>query len=355
MIYIHVPFCKSFCVYCGFYSEICSSRKAFESYAEGIRKEIQERQDEISAALGLNTLYIGGGTPSVLPPDILGSITELLPGGYEEFTFEANPDDITPEYVKALKALGVNRLSLGVQSFDDGVLRLMGRRHDSEGAVSAVRTARDGGIGNISIDLIFGAPSLTDGVWEESLRTALELRPNHISAYQLSVEEGSILEERLRKGLFREAGEEECRRQYDTLCRILGRAGYRHYEVSNFALPGFEARHNGAYWKRLPYVGLGPGAHSFDGKARRSWNSRGTALWTREEERLGPEDEAAERIMLALRTDEGLPEDELLRYGNPDAVKALLSEKALLRIPGGRIRIPEDRFFVCDDIISSLI
>lgn len=355
MIYVHVPFCKSFCVYCGFYSEICTGEKAFAAFADGLCREITERSEEIKAASLPKTLYFGGGTPSVLPLKYFSRIVEALPGGYEEFTVEANPDDINPSYASGLKSLGVNRISLGVQSLSDEILRLMNRRHDSAAAIRAVETLRHAGIDNISIDLIFGLPSLAPEVWDDTITKALALSPNHISAYQLSVEEGSVLDERLRAGSFKEAGDEECRQQYDMLCRRLSEAGYIHYEVSNFAKPGFEAIHNSAYWRRSPYVGLGPGAHSFDGSRLRSWNTQSLNGWKREYENLSDYDTKVETIMLSLRTAGGISETELFKAGSREACERLLAEGALVRIPGGKIRIPENHFFVCDDVITSSI
>lgn len=355
MIYVHVPFCKSFCIYCGFYSELCNKDNAFADYCEGVCREIDSRRDEILAASSPHTLYFGGGTPSILPLQYFRRIVEALPGGYEEFTVEANPDDITPEYASALAGMGVNRISLGVQSFNDGILRWMNRRHDAAQAVRAVEIIREAGIENISIDLIFGFPLLTDEIWNDTLRKALALRPQHISAYQLSVEEGSALDELARSGAFAQAGEEQCRSQYDTLCGLLSEAGYRHYEVSNFALPGYEAVHNGAYWARAPYVGLGPGAHSFDGAALRSWNSQSVKGWKRETEILSGRDIAVERLMLSLRTSAGMPEEELFSCADPVAARAFLDKGVLTKIRDGRLRIAENHFFVSDDIISSLI
>ena len=282
MIYVHVPFCRSFCTYCGFYSEICSRRgpqqvqnRIMEDYADALLDEIASRCEEITAARGSgpagespspDTLYIGGGTPSVLPPVLLERIVRALgPATYEEFTVEVNPDDVAAggaQYAAALRALGVNRVSMGVQSFDDGMLRWMNRRHDAAGAREAFRLLRAAGFDNISIDLIFGLSHLSDGLWEKTIAEALALRPEHISAYQLSVDADSALAEIVDDGRYTEASDEQCRRQYDTLCRLLADAGYVHYEISNWALPGREAVHNSAYWRRVPYIGLGPSAHS---------------------------------------------------------------------------------------------
>ena len=389
MIYIHVPFCESRCTYCGFYSNVILSEAknlCFESYAEAVCKEIAARREEIAQTLGVNTLYIGGGTPSVLPLDVLSKIVRSLSafsrslsgveGPWSEFTIEVNPEDIVQkgeEYVKGLLALGVNRISMGVQSFDDEILRWMNRRHDSAKAIEAFRILRRCGVRNISIDLIFGLPQLSEKVWADTIERALELKPEHLSAYQLSIEEDSALEKLMAEGNFTEATEDQCRVQYDMLCARLGEACYHHYEVSNFSLPGYEAVHNSAYWRRVPYVGLGPGSHSLSVGSVRSWNSEDLVEYYREEEVLTPEDIRVERIMLPLRTDAGLPEDELRSLAGDAPVDRLLSEGALwfdsahqpaqvpeqnqIPVPerSRRIRIPEDHFFTSDDIIRQLI
>ena len=309
----------------------------------------------------------------MLPVEMLEKIVVAFgPAGYEEFTVEVNPDDIVekgPEYVHRLVEMGVSRVSMGVQSFDDDILRWMNRRHDASGARKAFGILRGAGVGNISIDSIFGLSQLSDDQWEGTVAEALALGPEHISAYQLSVEEGSALSRMVSEGRYREASDEQCRRQYDILCRRLGDAGYRHYEVSNWAKPGREAVHNSAYWRRVSYVGLGPGAHSFDAeKEVRSWNSEelpsyrsGGSLvrWTSGQEMLSQQEAAEERIMLALRTAAGIPEAELksltvMLEHDGNLVDSLLDEGALVSA-GGNVRIPEDRFFVSDDIISRLV
>lgn len=415
MIYLHVPFCGSFCTYCDFYSEICRSRQAFNEYADAVIAEIRDRRKELemnmSAQDAVNTLYIGGGTPSVLPLDVLSRIvgavsqTERLPlvtepvevttptELFDEFTVEVNPEDIVEkgrEYVRGLLALGVNRISMGIQSFNDDILRWMNRRHDAGNAVKAFHILRESGVRNISIDLIFGISQLTDETWKDTIEKALELSPEHISAYQLSIEEGSALAKMVADGRYVEASEEQCRRQYDILCRCLGRSGYHHYEISNFAKPGFEAVHNSAYWRRAPYIGLGPGAHSLTGNVR-SWNSQELphrqqdetsscnpdrisscnpdstscqtssrnpsgklATYSRNFETLSPEDIRVERIMLSLRTDKGLKATELYSLTDSTVVDALLSEGALER-QGASIRIPEDHLFTSDEIVRELI
>ena len=431
MIYLHVPFCGSFCTYCDFYSEICRSAQAFNEYADAVIAEIRGRHEELSMNMSardaVNTLYIGGGTPSVLPLDVLARIVKALfsscalrqaqrptvgvsekisvsdaavaepvplvaeplssvfdqvhsvaepvvrhgsptfeaTSPFEEFTVEVNPEDIVekgPEYVRGLIALGVNRVSMGVQSFDDGILRWMNRRHDARRAVEAFRILRGCGVRNISIDLIFGLSQLTDETWIGTIEKALSFAPEHISAYQLSIEEGSALARMVADGRYVEASDEQCRRQYDVLRRCLRQSGYHHYEISNFAKPGFEAVHNSAYWRRVPYIGLGPGAHSLTGNVR-SWNSQelphmtsdGSLMtYSRNSETLSPEDIRVERIMLSLRTDKGLEATELYSLADRSVIDALLSEGAL-ELRDTRIRIPEDHLFTSDEIIRELI
>lgn len=334
----------------------------------------------MSAPVAVNTLYIGGGTPSVLPLDVLRRIVDALLSSrslrrgentvgaqspFEEFTVEVNPEDIVEkggEYVRGLLETGVDRVSMGIQSFDDGILRWMNRRHSAAGAVEAFRILRRCGVRNISVDLIFGLSQLADDVWEDTIERALELAPEHISAYQLSIEEGSALAKLVADGRYVEASDEQCRHQYDVLCQTLRQAGYHHYEISNFARPGFEAVHNNAYWSRVPYIGLGPGAHSLTGDIR-SWNSQelphrstdgSPATYSRTSETLSPEDIRVERIMLSLRTDKGLEAAELYSLTDRAVINSLLSEGALEK-QGGSIRIPESRLFTSDEIIRELI
>ncbi len=392
MIYVHIPFCRSFCTYCDFYSEVAAKcRKAedevrqnekFDSFAGALISEVKLRADEITD--DVNTLYIGGGTPSVLPLSVfqrlLFALHEAGHGGpYDEFTVEVNPEDIVEKgesYVEGLLGLGVNRISMGVQSFDDGILRFMNRRHDAATARKAYSILENAGVGNISIDLIFGLPQLSDGQWSDTLKKALDISgkgilPKHISSYQLSVEEGSMLAKLVAKGSWHEASEELCEHQYGILCETLAEAGYNHYEISNFALPGYEAKHNSAYWEHVPYVGFGPGAHSFmklaggpfeDDSAGfvRQWNKPDLQAYmmdpasTVEYESLNSDQLVLERIMLALRTAHGIPAAWLAAHCDPQALARALAAGHLVAA-GSRLRIPESLFFVSDSIISELI
>ena len=428
MIYLHVPFCRSFCTYCGFHSRICSGAESpqVQNFIRSVCAEAAARRAEIAAAraASVHTLYLGGGTPSLLSLDqlaaIVDAVTAVCRGAkeslFEEFTMEVNPDDIVAGgvgYVRGLRALGVNRISMGVQSWDDGILRWMNRRHDAAGARRAYEILREGGIENSSLDLIFGLSQLSEAAWAETLRQTVALRPEHISAYQLSVDPDSALDGLVRAGRYREASDAAAARQYAILCETLAAAGYVHYEVSNFALPGREAVHNSAYWRRLPYVGLGPAAHSFDG-LRRTWNAaapdwnapdsapgrhnsaqnvssapdsvpagsvvdaeagetpqRGKRHFAGGSETLTVAEAREEAIMLGLRTAAGIPAALLSAASGASAASAagstgsafvlapaaerLLAEGALVRLPGDRLRIPESRWFVSDDIISSIL
>ena len=392
MIYVHVPFCRSFCTYCDFYSEVaarCTKAEdalkqevLFERYAEALSAEVRTRMGEIQDVRtrgGVNTLYIGGGTPSVLPlgvlKRILGALRDIgVTGGFKEFTMEVNPEDIVDKgtaYVEGLLDMGVNRISMGVQSFDDPILKWMNRRHDGDTAVRAYRILEDAGVRNISIDLIFGLPQLSDALWRETLDKALSISargvcPQHISSYQLSVEPGSMLARLVERGKWTEASEDLCQRQYSILCETLAAAGYHHYEISNFAQPGYEAVHNSAYWQHIPYVGLGPGAHSFVGGRYRQWNEESLEAYLNAaeaegfstvcgREELDAEQMSMEKVMLALRTSSGMPEMNLRECCDDKALDKAFGCGDLMRQPDGTVRIPESRFFVSDNIISSIV
>ena len=390
MIYVHIPFCRSFCTYCDFYSEIasasCRGRESLDRFARALEKEVELRSGEIRNNLldhkTADTLYIGGGTPSVLPLSVLESLLDALHKAgvgksFKEFTVEVNPDDIVEKghsYVEGLLKLGVNRISMGIQSFDDGILKWMNRRHDAATAVSAYRILEDAGVGNVSIDLIFGLPQLSDAMWKETIAKALDISsrgnlPKHISSYQLSVEPGSSLAQLLERGKWQEASEELCSRQYDRLCASLKEAGYHHYEISNFALPGYEAVHNSAYWTHVPYVGLGPGAHSFvvqDGTCVRKWNNPDLNAYVKAAaeadmslasggEVLTDEQIVLEKIMLGLRTSSGVKEALAREAIGSRKLSSAIAGGNLEKVGGDSLRIPESRFFVSDAIIMSII
>lgn len=381
MIYIHIPYCRSFCTYCDFYSEVASKCSTYEGFAKALSSEIAARKCEIENNIhspsGVNTLYIGGGTPSVLPLSVFESVLSSLEmvgctRDFDEFTVEVNPEDIVEKghgYVEGLLKLGVNRISMGVQSFDDATLKWMNRRHDSARAKQAYAILEEAGVKNISIDLIFGLSQLDLDGWKKNLSKALSISPSgvlpsHISSYQLSVEEGSALAALMAKGKWSEASDEVCAQQYEALCETLRQAGYHHYEISNFAQPGYEARHNSAYWNHTPYIGLGPGAHSYIPNSRK-WNNpdllayidagkSGDFSAVTGGEDLTEEQLGLERLMLGLRTSKGLSIEFLEGFCSVESIRSARNEGRLQLLDNGFIRIPEDMFFVSDAIIADL-
>ena len=395
MIYIRFPFCRSFCTYCDFYS--VREMGKMEQYKNALLREIDARRAFLMSCAEPATLYVGGGTPSLCPVEWLSEVVSVLRaavGGFEELTVEVNPDDVTREYVLGLRGLGVNRVSMGVQSFSDTSLMWMARRHSANRAREAYKVLREAGFDNVSLDLIFGydpvrwgsSPTSADVLmrfWREDLEEVLRLRPEHISAYQMSIEDGSVLGEKALAGQYHEPADEICAAQYALLQNSLSDAGYEQYEVSNFALPGYQAVHNSGYWERLPYIGLGPGAHSFDGNRRRSWNAPDVETYVRywlsdvqQEveghgyaggagdcvsggihavsgcETLTDEDVLVEKIMLGLRRTSGLLLSDVPELSH-DTVGRLVSSGSLIE-DDGRIRIPPSNLFISDTIIRSL-
>jgi len=320
---------------------------------------MQLRRDFFTGKEQVKTIYFGGGTPSLLSAAEFEAIYQSLAATFdlaavEEFTVEVNPEDVATGTapIETYRRLGVNRISMGVQSFCDRHLKWMNRRHDAATAQKAYAMLREAGIDNISIDLIFGYAGLTDEQWRETLQRAAALRPGHISAYQMSIDAESALAEMVAAGRYVEPDDETCARQYALLQDTLEAAGYEQYEISNFCLPGRHSRHNSSYWERKPYLGLGPAAHSFDGNARRSWNDASvedycTALEAGllppgGGENLTDTDIYNERIMLGLRTARGVD-------------KSLISNPGILQNTGDTYRIPRDKFFICDSIISAFL
>lgn len=347
-LYVHFPFCASKCIYCDFYARV---RQDWNPYLEALLREISDRSDELDVPP--TTLYFGGGTPSFLPVPVLERVAEALHAAFGvhtfgEFSVEVNPDDITDERAAGLHALGANRISMGVQSFHDGHLRWMHRRHTAADAVAAFERLRRAGFGNLSLDLIFGFSGLSDAEWLQNIDRALALQPEHISCYQMT-------------GRYADSDEERCRRQYTLLQERLARTGIRQYEVSNYARPGFESRHNSAYWTRRPYLGFGAGAHSFDGARRRSWNTPDIDAYIEArpggEEWLTDAEVLEEKLMLGLRTAAGLDLSALSsaeRSALKETALEELSRAGILIREGGRIRIPQDERFVSDWIVARL-
>jgi oxygen-independent coproporphyrinogen-3 oxidase len=337
-------------------------------YVSALCRELQLRKGYLSDA-PVKTLYFGGGTPSRLTVDQLGSIISAIDSVFglshlEELTVECNPDDITPDYVCALRAFGVNRISMGVQTFNDNLLTFLRRRHTAAQALEAVRICRDSGITNISIDLMYGLPGQTLDMFRSDLETALSACVQHISSYCLSYEEGTPLQVLRDQGRVVPATDDLCARMFTLMCDTLHAAGFDHYEISNFCRPGFHSRHNSSYWDGTPYLGIGAGAHSYNGTSRQ-WNPNDLDAYMQgiehntpkyEIEHLSQTDLYNERIMLSLRTAKGLnlsalpPKDSLLLLQSAE----IMLNKGLLVKENNHLSIPENQMFISDTIISSL-
>ena len=311
-LYIHIPFCKKRCLYCDFFSTTLLERRG--EYLSALLKEIAARRDEANEPI--RTIYIGGGTPSTLEASDIKLLMQAIgTDEAQEITMELNPGDATPAYLQAIRQAGINRLSIGIQSFDDTLLRLIGRRHNAQQAIEAVHLAQQAGFDNISIDLMYALPTQTMAHWREDISRAIQLGVQHISSYGLMYEEGTELTRQMEQGLIEPTDEDTENAMYDALCERLKQSGFEHYEVSNFALPGYEAKHNSSYWNGTPYIGIGAGAHSYTFNVR-SWNPddldayiRGIhdGTLTRESETLTDTDRYNECIMLGLRTHHGIP------------------------------------------------
>lgn len=367
-IYIHVPFCQGRCIYCDFYSTT-EGEEWKSRYVDALLAELRMRRDELSLAR-VHSIYIGGGTPSQLPAralsGILNEVCRLYPVDSDaEVTVEANPDDVTPEWLAALSHTPVNRLSMGVQSFDDALLRLIRRRHTAQQAVRAVEQAARHGISNVSIDLIYGLPTQTMEQWQADVRQALALDVQHLSAYSLSYEEGTPLWRMLEQGRIEEADEELSLCMYEHLIDSTRAAGFTHYEISNFCRPGRHSQHNSAYWHGVPYLGFGPGAHSYDGMRTRRWNlsdlkgyvQAAGSMPPHQSEVLTDDELYDETVMTRLRTSEGLSLDLLTA-----AYRAYCMAQAEPHLRAGRleqagstIRLTRQGIFTSNDIISDLM
>ena len=356
-LYIHIPFCKRRCLYCDFFSTTLMERQ--DEYIAAVIKEIQKRHDE--AGEPIRTVYIGGGTPSTLKIDAITGINQVIHSTYiAEYTFELNPGDANEEYLRALKEAGINRLSIGIQSFQDDLLQLIGRRHNAAQAIEAVRMAQEAGFENISIDLIYALPTQTMEQWKADIETALSLKIQHVSCYGLMYEEGTALTRMRDKGELTPIDEDTENEMYDYLCERLKQAGFVHYEVSNFALPGFEAKHNSSYWDGIPYIGVGAGAHSYIG-SERSWNPDNLDSYirgiengdlVRECETLTERDLYNERIMLGLRTRRGILAS--LPF-NKAVMERLIYDEFLCKTEDKRIVATQKGIHVLNRIIEDLM
>lgn len=317
-IYIHIPFCRKRCHYCDFFKSTDFSQKS--RVLAGIKKELESRAAELNSE-EITTIYLGGGTPSALLIDELKDLLTIIQQNYRisataEITMEANPDDLSQAILSAIREIGFNRLSMGVQSFAESDLKLMNRRHGVMQALQSVKWAKRAGFSNISIDLIYGLPNQTLEEWERNVRIAVELDVQHISAYNLTYHEGTVFYDQLKKGILKELPDELSLQQFELLIQILKDAGFEHYEISNFCKPGLYSQHNSSYWKNKKYLGIGPSAHSFDLHSRR-WNVSSITKYLHglendepyyEAEVLSEQDRYNDYIITGLRTVWGISE-----------------------------------------------
>lgn len=372
-IYIHIPFCQRRCTYCDFYSTV--GLGIVDRYISAVVDEARIRDGEMRGHDGqVTTVYVGGGTPSLLTLEQ----HELLKKGLahvidwnavEEFTVEVNPDDVSQEYIEGLVAMGVNRISMGVQSFNDAELRAIGRRHTACQAIDALASIQAAGISNVSIDLIYGLPLQSLDTWKETVAQAVALCPQHISAYALSYELGTRLWQQRERGEITEIDDETSVVMYRELINELTAAGYEHYEISNFALPGFKSRHNSSYWNDTPYLGLGASAHSYDGIVRR-YNPRDIKVYIEsidagktafEVEHLTERERYDEMIMVQLRTARGVDVMAIGKRFGTDALRHLEAEaqpyvmSGMLVWNNGRLRLTEPGIMISDAIIRDLM
>ena len=372
MIYVHVPFCQSRCAYCDFYSTT-GKEELKAQFVEAACREIAARAEELPNAGDVRSIYFGGGTPSLLGLELIERLIACLKKHFEvrpnaEITLEANPNDVTKTYAKGLRDLGVNRVSLGVQSFDERCLQLIRRRHTSAEAKQAVEFLSEVGFENLSIDLIYGLPGQNLGSWLRDIKEAFALPIKHLSAYALSIEDSTPLGRWLTEGKVKQTDEEFFLKEYEVLLDEAARAGFEHYEISNFCRPGFHSRHNSAYWDGTPYLGIGPGAHSFNGKIRRANLPNIEAYMLKpdkpphELEELREEEKFNERIFLSLRTKNGLDLHQM-RKNFPEkwiadmelAAKPHVKAGRLERENQGNLRLTRKGLFVSDDVMSDLM
>ena len=365
-IYIHIPFCKSKCAYCNFFS--LASESKINDYVEALKKEIVLRKNYLGGET-VKTIYFGGGTPSLLSVKNIEEILELLNKNYEiipnpEITLEINPDTINREKMSSLKKIGVNRMSVGIQSFDDDDLRYLGRRHDSRHAMQVLEDLKHTDFEKITLDLIYGMPTLTEEKWNKNLDIFFSTGITHLSAYALTVEPKTILGQRIEKGELQSVSEEETILHYNILVERTKENGFEHYEISNFAKEGFRSQHNSIYWRDEKYLGLGPSAHSYDGNSRQ-WNISNLTKYIQmvgdaetqrhrdaelfyEKEILSTEDKFNEYVMTSLRTSWGCDIEKIERdYGKSYAHHFLKNIKKYLE--NGEMLKENNTYFLSED------
>ncbi len=369
-IYIHIPFCKSVCTYCDFYK--VTNEAQMDAFVEALCAEAGKRKQE--ATEPVQTIYFGGGTPSRLQPKHFDAIFDSLYSHFDvsptaEITVEANPDDLTESYLSRLARQPVNRLSIGIQSFNNDELKFLSRRHSAQQAIDAVKRSQQHGFSNISIDLMYGLPKQTEEVWQQNLDQATGLGVPHLSAYHLIYEEKTRMYTLLKAGKIKPVDEETSASMFTMLVDHMVLHGFTHYEVTAFGKEGFFSRHNSSYWKSVKYVGLGPAAHSFDGN-NRSWNIASLTKYIegvksgelqRETERLSIIDKYNEFIITGIRTIWGVNLLELEQRFGPEFYRYCLKnatkyiDKGLLKIDGTTLKPTREGLFISDGIASDLM
>ncbi len=370
-VYIHIPFCRKACNYCDFHFSTSLGYK--EELLKCIKEEIHIRKTELETPI--SSIYFGGGTPSILSENEIKELIEQCRNDYEvskdaEITLEANPEDLTIDLIKGFARSGINRLSIGIQSFQDHILNWMNRSHTAEQAINCIKNAKDAGIINISADIIYGIPKSLNRNWDKEVLKLLELNIPHISAYNLTVEEKTALHKWVNEKKQVMPEQEACNLEYEALVKSLNHAGYEQYEVSNFSMDGFRSRHNSAYWDRAPYLGVGPSAHSFDGKRVRKWNvsnnikyikSINSGALNSSKEILSEIDIANELILLGTRTIFGVSVNKVLNYLNQQQKNVFLKQleefkkKNFIRIDKDHLFVDGNMRFISDYIARELI
>ncbi|TDL99308.1 MAG: coproporphyrinogen III oxidase [Flavobacteriaceae bacterium] len=368
-LYLHIPFCKQRCSYCDFHFSTSSNQK--DKMLEAIKQELIERKEELKNQR-FKTIYLGGGTPSLLTPEQIKTLIDCIYEHYPlekelEITLEANPDDLSLDYLISLKnQTPINRLSIGLQSFEDEELVFMNRAHHQTQSLECIENAQKVGFENLSVDLIYGTPGTNTQKWRNALKKVMEFKIPHISAYALTVEEKTPLNTWIKQKKTASPNQDLQLEHFKILREELQKNGYLAYEISNYCLPGFASKHNSNYWKGIPYLGFGPSAHSYDGKTR-SWNVSNNSLYIKaveskkrdfQRETLSNTQKANEKIMIGLRSIQGVDLEELWTLLNPkqkvELEKEIDKNQTLLEIKNGRLIAKEEALFLLDKICVDL-
>lgn len=369
-IYIHIPFCKQACHYCNFH--FSTSLRTKNDFIGALLKEAELQQGYLRGE-EVHTIYFGGGTPSLLATAEIQAILQAVYSNFAivenaEITLEANPDDLTPEKLQQLKLAGINRLSIGIQSFFEEDLKWMNRAHNAQQSIDCIQFAHDAGFYNLTIDLIYGTPGLTDEKWRQNVQRAIDLNIPHLSCYALTVEPKTALDHLIKKNELADVDTDQQARQFLLLMDWMQTAGYEHYEISNFAKPGWRSRHNTAYWLGRKYLGLGPSAHSFNG-VERQWNVANNAMYIQslaqgqvpaEKEVLKTKDRLNEYIMTSLRTMEGLNLSEVNHHFGNEAASKIMQESGRyiksenMLLENGFLKLTRSGKLLADGIAANL-